>query len=164
MLAELKALLKSPKLWITIIGVSLIPALYNLIFLSSMWNPYGNVKHLPVAVVNKDKSASFQNKTLNIGHDMVDNMSKNKNLDYHFVTEKEAQKGIDDGNYYMVITFPENLSRYLHLSPMFVSNQQEFLGHLIRFDFQIEVHLHLHIIDWPHSLQFPYHPEVETCS
>ena len=54
MLAELKALLKSPKLWITIIGVSLIPALYNLIFLSSMWNPYGNVKHLPVAVVNKD--------------------------------------------------------------------------------------------------------------
>ncbi len=32
MLAELKALLKSPKLWITIIGVSLIPALYNLIF------------------------------------------------------------------------------------------------------------------------------------
>lgn len=110
MLAELKALLKSPKLWITIIGVSLIPALYNLIFLSSMWNPYGNVKHLPVAVVNKDKSASFQDKTLNIGHDMVDNMSKNKNLDYHFVTEKEAEKGIDDGNYYMVITFPENLS------------------------------------------------------
>ena len=110
MLAELKALLKSPKLWITIIGVSLIPALYNLIFLSSMWNPYGNVKHLPVAVVNKDKSASFQNKTLNIGHDMVDNMSKNKNLDYHFVTENEAQKGIDDGDYYMVITFPENLS------------------------------------------------------
>ena len=104
MLAELKALLKSPKLWITIIGVSLIPALYNLIFLSSMWNPYGNVKHLPVAVVNKDKSASFQNKTLNIGHDMVDNMSKNKNLDYHFVTENEAQKGIEDGDYYMVIT------------------------------------------------------------
>ena len=46
----------------------------------------------------------------NIGHDMVDNMSKNKNLDYHFVTENEAQKGIEDGDYYMVITFPENLS------------------------------------------------------
>ncbi len=39
MLAELKALLKKSKLWITIIGVSLIhSALYNLIFLSSMWN------------------------------------------------------------------------------------------------------------------------------
>ena len=74
MLAELKALLKSPKLWITIIGVSLIPALYNLIFLSSIWDPYGNVKHLPVAVVNKDKSARFQDKALNIGHDMVDSI------------------------------------------------------------------------------------------
>ena len=95
MLAELKALLKSPKLWITIIGVSLIPALYNLIFLSSMWNPYGNVKHLPVAVVNKDPSASFQNKTLNIGHDMVDNMSKKRNKTKHFVPEKEPKKEID---------------------------------------------------------------------
>ena len=84
MLAELKALLKSLKLWITIIGVSLIPALYNLIFLSSMWDPYGNVKNLPVAVVNKDKSASFQDKTLNIGHDMVDNMSKNKKFRLSF--------------------------------------------------------------------------------
>ncbi len=43
-----------------------------------MWSPYGKVKHLPVVVVNKDESASFQLGTLNIGHDMVDNMSKNK--------------------------------------------------------------------------------------
>lgn len=110
MLAELKAVLKSPKLWITIIGVSLIPALYNLIFLSSMWNPYGNVKHLPVAVVNKDQASTFQDKTLDIGNNMVDSLSKNKSLDYHFVSEEKAQKGLENGDYYMVITFPENLS------------------------------------------------------
>ena len=43
---EIKAILKKPSLWVTIIGVSLVPMLYNVIFLSSMWDPYGNVNHL----------------------------------------------------------------------------------------------------------------------
>lgn len=110
MLEELKALIKSPKLWVTMIGVALVPALYNLSFLGSMWDPYGNVKNLPVAVVNEDKSATLNDKTLTIGYDMVDSMSKNKALDYHFVSQKKADKGLKDGDYYMVITLPEDLS------------------------------------------------------
>ena len=82
MLEELKALMKSPKLWVTMIGVALIPALYNLSFLGSMWDPYGNVDNLPVAVVNQDKQSTLNNQTLSIGDDMVDSMSKNKALDY----------------------------------------------------------------------------------
>ncbi|SEI70882.1 putative membrane protein [Streptococcus sp. 45] len=110
MLEELKALIKSPKLWVTMIGVALVPALYNLSFLGSMWDPYGNVENLPVAVVNEDKSATLNDKTLKIGDDMVDSMSKNKALDYHFVSQKKADKGLKDGDYYMVITLPEDLS------------------------------------------------------
>lgn len=110
MLEELKALIKSPKLWVTMIGVALIPALYNLSFLGSMWDPYGNVENLPVAVVNEDKSATLNDKTLTIGDDMVDSMSKNKALDYHFISQKKADKGLKDGDYYMVITLPEDLS------------------------------------------------------
>ncbi|MGE9833377.1 YhgE/Pip family protein [Streptococcus orisratti] len=110
MLEELKALIKSPKLWVTMIGVALIPALYNLSFLGSMWDPYGNVDNLPVAVVNQDKSSTLNNQTLSIGDDMVDSMSKNKALDYHFVSEKKAEEGLKNGDYYMVITFPKDLS------------------------------------------------------
>ncbi|MCO4553938.1 Phage infection protein [Streptococcus infantarius subsp. infantarius] len=110
MLEELKALIKSPKLWVTMIGVALVPALYNLSFLGSMWDPYRNVKNLPVAVVNEDKSATLNDKTLTIGDDIVDSMSKNKALDYHFVSQKKADKGLKDGDYYMVITLPEDLS------------------------------------------------------
>ncbi|WP_277291578.1 YhgE/Pip domain-containing protein [Streptococcus orisratti] len=110
MLEELKALMKSPKLWVTMIGVALIPALYNLSFLGSMWDPYGNVDNLPVAVVNQDKSSTLNNQTLSIGDDMVDSMSKNKALDYHFVSEKKAEEGLENGDYYMVITLPKDLS------------------------------------------------------
>ncbi|CAM4181701.1 YhgE/Pip family protein [Streptococcus penaeicida] len=111
MLEELKALLKNPKLIITMIGVALVPALYNLSFLGSMWDPYGQVEDLPIAVVNQDKSAKLNNGQLRIGQDMVDNMSKNKDLDYHFVSEKKADKGLKNGDYYMVVTLPEDLSQ-----------------------------------------------------
>ena len=110
MLEELKALIKSPKLWVTMIGVALIPALYNLSFLGSMWDPYGNVDDLPVAVVNQDKSSTLNDQTLSIGDDMVDSMSKNKALDYHFVSAEKAEEGLENGDYYMVITLPKDLS------------------------------------------------------
>lgn len=110
MLEELKALIKSPKLWVTMIGVALIPALYNLSFLGSMWDPYGNVDDLPVAVVNQDKSSTLNDQTLSIGDNMVDSMSKNKALDYHFVSAEKAEEGLKNGDYYMVITLPEDLS------------------------------------------------------
>ena len=71
MLEQLKYVLKKPSLWVVMIGVACIPALYNLSFLTSMWDPYGNVKQLPVAVVNEDQPSEFQGKDLKIGQDMV---------------------------------------------------------------------------------------------
>ncbi len=47
MFKEWKAIFKKPTFIIVMIGVSLIPALYNIIFLSSMWDPYGQVSDLP---------------------------------------------------------------------------------------------------------------------
>ena len=37
-------------------------------------------------------------------------MSKNKALDYHFVSAEKAEEGLENGDYYMVITLPEDLS------------------------------------------------------
>ncbi|HHJ6970215.1 TPA: YhgE/Pip family protein, partial [Streptococcus pyogenes] len=101
----------NPKLMITMIGVALVPALYNLSFLGSMWDPYGRVNDLPIAVVNHDKPAKRADKSLTIGNDMVDKMSKSKDLEYHFVSAKQAQEGLKEGDYYMVITLPEDLSQ-----------------------------------------------------
>ncbi len=110
MFKEWKAIFKKPTFIIVMIGISLIPALYNIIFLSSMWDPYGQVSDLPVAVVNNDKEASYNGNTMAIGKDMVSNLKENKSLDFHFVDEEEGKKGLEDGNYYMVVTLPSDLS------------------------------------------------------
>lgn len=110
MLRKVKNIFKKPMTLVTIIGVACVPALYNISFLTSMWDPYGRLDQLPVAVINQDQLASFQDKTLTIGDDMVDNMKESKSLDFHFVSEKDAEKGLEEGDYYMVITLPEDLS------------------------------------------------------
>ncbi|HEL1716985.1 TPA: YhgE/Pip domain-containing protein [Streptococcus suis] len=110
MLQKVKNIFKKPMTLITILGIACVPALYNISFLTSMWDPYGRLDQLPVAVVNQDQSASFQDKTLTIGDDMVDNMKESKSLDFHFVSEKDAERGLEEGDYYMVITLPEDLS------------------------------------------------------
>ena len=110
MFKEWKAIFKKPTFIIVMIGISLIPALYNIIFLSSMWDPYGQLSELPVAVVNNDKVASYNGNTMTIGKDMVSNLEQNKSLDFHFVSEEEGKRGLENGDYYMVVTLPSDLS------------------------------------------------------
>ena len=110
MFKEWKAIFKKPTFIIVMIGISLIPALYNIIFLSSMWDPYGQLSDLPVAVVNNDKDASYNGNSMSIGKDMVFNLKENKILDFHFVDEEEGKKGLENGDYYMVVTLPSDLS------------------------------------------------------
>ena len=110
MFKEWKEIFKKPTFIIVMIGISLIPALYNIIFLSSMWDPYGQLSDLPVAVVNNDKEASYNGNTMALGKDVVSNLKENKTLDFHFVDEDEGKKGLEDGDYYMVVTLPSDLS------------------------------------------------------
>lgn len=111
MFREWKAILKKPTFIIVMIGIALIPALYNIIFLSSMWDPYGKLSELPVAVVNKDQAASYNGESMNIGEDMVSNLKDNDALNFHFVTEEEGKEGLENGTYYMVVTLPSDLSQ-----------------------------------------------------
>ena len=110
MFKEWKAIFKKPTFIIVMIGISLIPALYNIIFLSSMWDPYGQLSDLPVAVINNDKEASYNGNSMSIGKDMVSSLKENKTLDFHFVDEEEGKKGLENGDYYMVVTLPSDLS------------------------------------------------------
>ena len=57
---EWKALLSNKMLLLVIVAVIAIPTIYTTLFLGSMWDPYGNVDKLPVAVVNEDKEVTYE--------------------------------------------------------------------------------------------------------
>lgn len=100
-------------IWIKIVLVALIaiPSIYTVVFLGSMWDPYGNSGDLPVAVVNEDKAVVYNDKNLNVGKELVNKLKDNDSLDFHFVSQKKAMSGLKDGDYYMVITIPSNFSK-----------------------------------------------------
>ena len=107
---EWKSIFKTKKMMIILFGISLIPSLYTVLFLSSMWDPYGKLAELPVAVVNQDKSVSYNEETLAVGDSLVTGLKESDTLDFAFVSQEEAEAGLEDGSYYMALTIPENFS------------------------------------------------------
>ncbi|WP_099223451.1 YhgE/Pip domain-containing protein [Listeria costaricensis] len=107
---EWKRLLSNKILLISTTVILFIPILYGAFFLKSVWDPYNSTGNLPVAVVNEDKQVDYQGKTLDVGNELVDNLKKNKDLGWHFTTQHDAEKGLQDGKYYMIVTIPQDFS------------------------------------------------------
>ena len=109
--AEWKNIAKSTWLKIVLCAIMIIPMIYACVFLGSMWDPYGQTDQLPVAVVNKDKEVEYNGSTMDIGKQLSDKLAKNDSMDFNIVSSSKAQKGLKDGEYYMIITIPENFSK-----------------------------------------------------
>lgn len=109
--SELSAILHNRKLLIAIIGVMTIPVLYSGTFLWAFWNPYGHVDRMPVAIVNKDQGTDYNGKKLDIGSDLVNNLKKNKSFNWQFVSEKQANQGLEKQDYYIKIEIPSDFSK-----------------------------------------------------
>lgn len=107
---EWKQLFSKPLLLGTMIVMMFIPIIYSGFFLGSSWDPYGKTDRLPVAVVNEDVPAEYEEETLSIGDELVGNLKENDSLDWYFTDAKDAEKGMDDGKYFMVLTIPQDFS------------------------------------------------------
>ena len=108
---EWKGLFRNKFMLLAIIAVIAIPTIYTTLFLGSMWDPYGNVDKLPVAVVNEDEKIKYEGKTLNIGKELVEKLENNNSMKFQEVTKQEAKEGLKNGSYYMVITIPKDFSK-----------------------------------------------------
>ncbi len=108
---EWKKIFQSKWIAVVLVAIITIPSIYACVFLGSLWDTYGNTGNLPVAVVNDDKSVTYQKKELHVGNDLVKKLKENKSFDFLFTSQKEAKKGLEDGKYYMIIAIPEDFSK-----------------------------------------------------
>ena len=107
---EWKSLWRNPILIIVLVFIIAIPAIYTTLFLGSMWDPYGKLDNLPVAVVNLDEPVEYEGETLNVGQKLVDKLKEDGSLCFNFTDTDQAERGLENGTYYMVITVPKNFS------------------------------------------------------
>lgn len=90
--------------YIVVAAVLIIPFMYSFFYLKAYWNPYGkgNIDNIPVAIVNDDKGDK--------GEELIDSIIDSEKLKITIVSEKKADKGLNDGNYYAVIKIPEDFT------------------------------------------------------
>ena len=116
---DLKRIALNPVAIIISLGLMLIPALYAWFNIAASWDPYANTKGLKVAVVNQDEGASIDNifdtdiddSSINIGEMILDELRKNEQIGWQFVSREEAIDGVESGKYYAAVVVPEDFSR-----------------------------------------------------
>lgn len=96
---------------LVLLVIIFIPIIYTGIFLGSMWDPYGNSDQIPVAVVNQDKPVKYNGEILSAGKDTLDQLLENDNMDFRKATLSDANQGLKEGKYYMIIRIPQDFSK-----------------------------------------------------
>ncbi|MHA3066810.1 YhgE/Pip family protein [Lacticaseibacillus saniviri] len=109
--AEFKYLMKNKLMLVVLFVILFIPSIYAGTFLASMWDPYGQLDKLPVAVVNQDRSATMNGKTLKLGQQLSDNLTEQQALKFTAVSAKKADDGLKSGKYYAIYTIPADFSK-----------------------------------------------------
>ena len=100
---------------IVVLALCILPSLYAWFNIKASWDPYAEsaTSGIKIGVVNKDVGATLNGKELNLGNDVVDELKSNTQLGWQFVSEEEANKMVEEGKYYAMITIPENFSKNL---------------------------------------------------
>lgn len=109
-LNELKQILSNKKVLIPIIAVIFVPLLYAGMFLWSFWDPYDHLQDMPVAIVNEDTGANYENEKLELGNELVDKLKDNEEFNFSFVSKEKAYKDLKNQKYYLLVEIPKNFS------------------------------------------------------
>lgn len=94
----------------TLIAVIILPLIYGALYLWAFWDPYGKLDQIPVAVVNNDQCVEKNQKQVCLGDDLVKKLAENRALDWHFVTDPEAENGLKDKKFYSILYIPKDFS------------------------------------------------------
>nr|WP_324603794.1 DUF3533 domain-containing protein [Streptomyces sp. NRRL S-244] len=108
-------MLRRPRLWI---GTGLIAAvvsmLFALLYVGGNVNPKGNLRDLPVALVNADSGADAGGRHVNMGEQIVAGIQKaaksDKSIDWQVVSREEADKRLGRGKVFGALVIPQDFS------------------------------------------------------
>jgi len=110
--AEWKQLLRTRKMIVPMIAILFIPVLYAGMFLWAFWDPYANMEDLPVAIINLDEGAEMEGEQLTLGKELTDTLIDDQTFKFTNVSKKDAENGLANQDYYVVIEIPENFSEH----------------------------------------------------
>ena len=110
---DMKNIVKNKAALLMIIILIVLPCFYAWFNIKAAWDPYGNTGAIQVGIVNNDKGGNVSGKEFNVGDVIIDTLKDNKALGWNFISEKEAEYGLENGKYYATIVIPEDFTEKL---------------------------------------------------
>ncbi|MDO4929375.1 MAG: YhgE/Pip domain-containing protein [Corynebacterium sp.] len=107
---ELKRFKRDRLARVAITAIAFLPLLYSTLYLWAFWNPFGNLEHMPIALVNSDEGATVDGEKLDAGAQIVDALHDNDELHWITTDASDADAGVREGRYYFALELPENFS------------------------------------------------------
>jgi putative membrane protein len=94
------------------LGAMLVPTLYALIVLSSVWDPSARTAQLPVALVNQDTGLHYGTRDVNLGAEMLQTLQAQGLFGYReFSDAEDARREVRDGRLAFAVLLPPDFSR-----------------------------------------------------
>lgn len=110
---DLKNVAKNIIVFVVVIGIGILPALYSWFNIASNWDPYSNTAALDFAVCSLDKGYNYKSLKINAGDEIIENLKANPKMGWDFVSEKKAVNGVKNGKYYAAVVIPKDFSTNL---------------------------------------------------
>jgi len=93
------------------LAVVAIPALYVVIYLSSVWDPSANSSALQVGLVNLDQGVVYRNHTVNMGQELIAELEQSGRFGYHRIeAADDARQQVRHGSLAFALIIPNDFS------------------------------------------------------
>lgn len=103
--------IRFPKLVLATVLVALIPAIYIVIYLASVWDPAARTSQLPVALVNLDQGIDYRDEYINVGREVAISLRTRHTFGFKdYATEDEARGAVRRGDMAFALIIPRGFS------------------------------------------------------
>jgi len=100
-----------PKLKVSAIGVVIIPALYALIYLSSVRDPGAHIGDLKAALVNLDQGLNYRGQDVNVGETVAAAIKEKHTFGFvDYAAEEDAKLAVRQGHLAFALIIPKDFS------------------------------------------------------
>lgn len=114
-LRDVKAIVTNVSAAVVILALMIIPSLYAWFNIKASWDPYSaeSTRGIKIGIVNQDKGTELNGERINLGERVVEELKKNDQMGWQFVSHEEAMKALENEKYYAVFTIPSDFSANL---------------------------------------------------
>lgn len=105
------AVLNRPMVILALFAITCVPALYAILYITSVWDPYGRLDRLPAALVDNDRGAIRAGRDVRLGAATVQFLVKSHPFAFtEYSSEEAARAAVRAGDAYFAVIFPPEFS------------------------------------------------------